>query len=421
MEASDIDLEDLDLWVGPRSAIDDVFTRMRASGERPFIQEISPEGRRFGGYYAVSRYADVVEVSKRPNDFSNSRGVNIVDMPADLVQHFGSIIAMDKPRHTDLRRIVAQRFTPRALDELRADVERLAAEIVAGIAEKGECDFVTEVAALLPLRIIIDMLGIPRSHEQMIFDVTNRLLGSTDPEYVPDQSREGLRRNLETVGFELVQLVRELAEERLRNPQDDLITRLVMENAEGEKLSPQELGAFFNLLVGAGNETTRNAISHGLLALTDFPEQRALWQRDFDAHAVAAVEEIVRYASPVLHMRRTVTADGVRLGDQEFAAGDKVVMWHYSANRDEAVFERPQEFDIARNPNPHVAYGAPGPHYCLGAHLARREITAAFREILRQLPDIRAVGEPDYLRANFIHGIKHLRCEFTPAKVPQPA
>ena len=162
MEANECDLEDLDLWVGPRSAIDDVFTRLRASGERPYIEEISPEGRRFGGYYALSGYADVVEVSKRPNDFSNAGGVNIVDMPADLVQHFGSIIAMDKPRHTEVRRIVAQRFAPRALDELRADVERLAAEIVAGIADKGECDFVTEVAALLPLRIIIDMLGIPR-------------------------------------------------------------------------------------------------------------------------------------------------------------------------------------------------------------------------------------------------------------------
>jgi cytochrome P450 len=421
MSPSDFDLEDLDLWVGPRSAIDAIFTGMRASGHRPFIQEISPEGRRFGGYYALSTYADVVEVTKRPGDFSNARGVNIVDMPAGLVQHFGSIIAMDKPRHTELRRIVAQRFAPRALDEQRADVERLAAEIVADIAETGACDFVTEVAALLPLRIIIDMLGIPRSQEQLIFDATNRLLGSTDPEYVPDQTREGLRRNLETVGFELVQLVQELAEDRIRNPQDDLITRLVMENADGEKLSPQELGAFFNLLVGAGNETTRNAISHGLLALTNFPDQREKWQRDFDAHAAAAVEEIVRFASPVLHMRRTVTADGVRLGEQEFSAGDKIVMWYYSANRDETVFERPFEFDIARNPNPHLAYGGPGPHFCLGAHLARREITAAIRELFRLLPDIRAVGEPEYLRANFIHGIKHLGCEFTPAKVRQPA
>jgi cytochrome P450 len=421
MELTEIDLEDLDLWVGPRSRIDESFTTMRASGERPFMHEISPEGTRFGGYYALSSYADVVEVSKRPADFCSSRGINIVDMPPDLVQHFGSIIAMDNPRHTHIRRIVAQRFAPKALNELKADVENLAAEVVAGIADRGECDFVTEVAALLPLRIIIDMLGIPRSQEQLIFDVTNRLLGSTDPEYVPDQSREGLRQNLESVGGELIALVQDLAEDRIRNPKDDLITRLVMENADGEKLTPQELGAFFNLLVGAGNETTRNAISHGLLELTNHPEQRAKWQADFDGFAVRAIEEIVRYASPVLHMRRTVTADGVRLGDQEFREGDKVVMWYYSANRDETVFERPFDFDIARDPNPHIAYGAPGPHFCLGAHLARREITAAFRELFRQLPDIHAVGEPEYLRANFIHGIKHLPCEFTPAKVTQPA
>lgn len=416
MELDEIDLEDLDLWVGPRSTIDESFSAMRASGERPFFQEISPEGRRFGGYYALSTYADVVEVSKRPTEFSSSKGCNIVDMPPDLTQHFGSIIAMDNPRHSYIRRIVARRFTPKALNDLKADVEKLAAEVVADIADREECDFVTEVAALLPLRIIIDMLGIPRSYEGFISDVTNRLLGSTDLEYVPDQSRDGLRRNLESVGGELSGLVQELAQDRIRNPQDDLTTRLVMENEDGEKLTPQELGAFFNLLVGAGNETTRNAISHGLLALTRYPEQREAWRSDFDNLAGPAVEEIVRYASPVLHMRRTVAADGVRLGEQEFREGDKVVMWYYSANRDETIFERPFVFDIRRDPNPHIAYGAPGPHFCLGAHLARREITAAFRELFRQLPDIRAVGEPEYLRANFIHGIKHLRCEFTPAK-----
>lgn len=421
MQPAEIDLEDLDLWVGPRAAIDDAFTALRASGERAYIPEKAPDGRRYGGYYALSTYADVVEVSKRPGDFISGRGSNIPDMPPDLVQHFGSIIAADKPRHTELRRIVAPRFAPRSLDDARADVERIAAEIVADIAEKGECDFVTEVAALLPLRIIVDMLGIPRSEEGLIFDVTNRLLGSTDTEYVPDQTREGLRRNLESVGSELIELVRDLALDRIKNPQDDLITRLVVENEEGGKLTPQELGAFFNLLVGAGNETTRNAISHGLLALTNHPDQRDRWQQDFDAYAAPAAEEIVRYASPVLHMRRTVSADGVRLGDQELREGDKVVLWYYSANRDESVFEEPFAFDIARTPNPHIAFGAPGPHFCLGAHLARREITAAFRELFRYLPDIHAVGEPQYLRANFIHGIKHLRCEFTPTRVPQPA
>jgi cytochrome P450 len=409
-----IDLENLDLWTGPRSAIHDSFSELRAHQPRAYMHEISPEGKRFGGYTALTSYDDVVAVSKRPLDFCSGKGINIVSMPDEFTEHFGSIISMDNPRHAKIRRIVAQRFAPRALDELKADVEKLAAEIISDIADKGECDFVTEVAALLPLRIIVDMLGIPRSEEKLIFDVTNRLLGSTDPEYVPDQSRAGLRNNLASVGLQLVELVQDLAQHRLKNPQDDLITRLVMPDAEGENLTPQELGAFFNLLVGAGNETTRNAISHGLLALSQFPDQRQKWQANFEDHAATAVEEIVRWASPVLHMRRTVTADGVRLGDQEFSEGDKVVMWYLSANRDEAVFDDPFTFDIARDPNPHIAYGGPGPHFCLGAHLARREITVAFRELFRQLPDIQVTGEPEYLRANFIHGIKHLRCSFTP-------
>ena len=412
MLTTDIDLEDMDLWVGPRSRVIESFATLRRDSPRAFMQEMSPTGARFGGYYALTTYCDIAEVTKRPGDFSNRFGVNTGTMPPDLAEHFGSIIAMDKPRHTRLRRIVASRFAPRALDELKADVEVLAREIIADIAERGECDFVTDVAALLPLRIIIDMMGIPRSQEQFVFDMTNRLLGSTDPEYVPDQSREGLRANFEEAGTQLYALVRELAEDRAKNPQNDLITRLVMPNEDGEMLTHAELASFFNLLVGAGNETTRNAISHGMLALSQNPDQRATWQGDFERHAPTAVEEIVRYASPVLHMRRTVNAPGVRLGEQEFEEGDKVVMWHFSANRDEKYFDNPDSFDIARDPNPHIAFGAPGVHFCLGAHLARREITVAFRELFRQLPDITAVGEPQYLRGNFIHGIKHMRCEY---------
>jgi cytochrome P450 len=325
----------------------------------------------------------------------------------------GSIIAMDDPKHVRMRRIVSRGFTPKTLDTLKSDVESIAAEIVAGIADRGRCDFVTEVAALLPLRVIVELMGIPRSEEKFIFDTTNVILGSTDPEYVPDQSPRGVRTALMGAAQDLTALVNELAKDRVNNPRNDLTTTLVAATGE-ENLTPQELASFFILLVGAGNETTRNAISHGLLALTEHPEQRERWRTNFDAVAPSAVEEIVRWASPVLHMRRTVTADGVRLGDQEFAEGDKVVLWYYSANRDEAVFEDPFQFDVTRKPNEHLGYGGPGPHFCLGAHLARREITIAFREIFRQIPDIRAVGEPAFLRANFIHGIKHLDAEFTP-------
>jgi cytochrome P450 len=417
MTVDDIDLEDLDLWAGPPAAQERAFTLLRASRPRAFFQERDVVGRtKDSGYWALTRYDDIVEVSRRPEDFSSAQGSNIVDLPPDLTEFMGSILAMDDPRHARVRRIVSRGFTPRTLDSLRSDVEMVAAEIVAAIADKGQCDFVAEVAALLPLRIIVDLMGIPRSEEKFILDATNVILAATDPEYVPDQTPRGLRLALQHVTQDLAGLVHELAEDRLRHPRDDLTTKLVVAEAEEEVLTPQELASFFILLVGAGNETTRNAIAHGLLALTDHPEQRAAWQVDFEAVAPTAVEEIVRWASPVLYMRRTVTHDGVRLGDQEFAKGDKVVLWYYSANRDEAAFDDPFRFDLARRPNDHIGFGAPGPHFCLGAHLARREITVAFRELFRRLPDIHAAGSPEFLRNNFIHGIKHLTAEFTPTR-----
>jgi hypothetical protein len=415
--ATDIDLEDLDLWVGPRHRIDQVFTELRARDDHAFFSQRTDDGQAFGGYWSVVRREEILEVSRRPDDFSSAKGVNTVDMPTDLTEFFGSIIAMDNPKHTRQRRIVSRGFSPRALDALRSDVEAIATDIVAGVAEAGECDFVTDIAALLPLRVIVDLMGIPRSEEQFIFQATNRLLGVTEPEYVPDQSNRGRRQALMQTGQDLAALIGELAADRIKNPRNDLITMLVAaDGGTEENLTPQELSSFFILLVGAGNETTRNAISHGLLALTEHPEEREQWQRNYEELAPAAVEEIVRWASPVLHMRRTVTADGVRLGDQEFAAGDKVVLWYYSGNRDEATFDQPHRFDLDRQPNDHIAFGGPGPHFCLGAHLARREITVAFREIFRQLPDIRAVGEPEWIRTNFLNGIRHLRAEYTPQK-----
>ncbi|MHB8466638.1 MAG: cytochrome P450, partial [Acidimicrobiales bacterium] len=382
--------------------------------------ERAADGTPYGGYWSLTRLADIAEVSRRPEEFSSARGANIPDFPPDLTEFFGSIIAMDDPRHARLRRIVSRGFTPKTLDALKADVEATAAEIVAGIAEHGACDFVTEVSAVLPLRVIIDLMGIPRREEEFIVRATNTMFGITDPEYVPDQSARGRRQALEQTGQELAGLVRELAEDRIANPRNDLVTTLVVEGAEGENLTPQELASFFILLVGAGNETTRNAIAHGLRALTANPGQMQLWREDFDGLAAPAVEEIVRWASPVLHMRRTVTVDGTRVGDKEFAAGEKVVLWYYSANRDETVFEDPLGFDIRRRPNDHLGFGAPGPHFCLGAHLARREVTVMFRELMRQLPDIRAVGEPVWMRTNFLNAVKHLPAEFEPRRVSAP-
>src|SRR6202034_4223247 len=269
----------------------------------------------------------------------------------------------------------------KSLEMIRDDVDRAAREIIGSAAAKGEGDFVTEVAALLPLRIVNNMLGIPRSEEQFIFEQTNIIMAASDSEYVTDQTPRGIAGAVGAAGQRVADLLHGLAEDRIKTPRGDLISLLVAATAE-ENLTPDELAAFFILLVGAGNETTRNAIAHGLLALTDFPDQRALWQGDPAAHTARAVEEVVRWASPVLHMRRTVTRDGVRLGDQEFAEGDKVVLWYRSGNQDEDHFSDATAFDVTREPNPHVTFCSPRPHHRLGAHLARVELSVTLRVLL---------------------------------------
>jgi len=245
-----------------------------------------------------------------------------------------------------------------------------------------------------------------------VFDRTNIILGAGDPEYVADINE--VVPKLLTAGAELAQLVQELGVERRAHPTDDLTSTLVNTDVDGEMLTDEELGPFFVLLVVAGNETTRNAIAHGMHLLTENPDQKRAWATDFEGLATTGVEEIVRWATPVIHFRRTVTRDGATLGGQEFKEGDKVVLFYNSANRDEAVFDDPFTFDLARDPNPHVGFGGPGPHFCLGAHLARREITVMFRELLTRVPNIAAVSEPDRLLSNFIHGIKHLDVDVQP-------
>jgi cytochrome P450 len=408
-------LDDLDWWTRPVAERDALFAWLRARHQRPFVPELDLSGNpRGGGFWALTRMDDIREVSRRPDDFCSGRGINIFDQPPRLKDYRGSIIDMDNPEHARIRRIVSRGFAAKSLEAMRADVERAAREVVGSIAGHGECDFVTEVAALLPLRIVNNMMGIPRSEEKFIFDQTNVIMAASDPEYVTDQTPRGVAHAVMAAGERLAELLRGLAEDRIRQPRGDLITVLVAATAE-ENLTPAELASFFILLVGAGNETTRNAIAHGLLALTQFTEQRALWQGDPDAHTERAIEELVRWASPVLHMRRTVTRDGVQLGDQVFAEGDKVVLWYRSANQDEDYFTDPTAFDVTREPNPHVTFGSPGPHHCLGANLARLELSVAFRTLFELLPDIRAVGSAEPLRSNFLHGIKHLRAEFTPA------
>jgi len=407
----EIDLSDLDgFWAQSEEAVASSFAWLRDNDpirrfEEPSYKVI-PTGR---GFWAITRYDDILEVSKNPEVFASGDGIGIPDQPVELNELFGSMIAMDDPRHARLRRIVAGGFTPRMLARLEETVQTVAAEIVDEVGGSGSCDFVTEIAAALPLRIICDMMGIPPSEYEFVFDRTNVILGAGDPEFVPP-GQSKLEAFI-SAGQDLNEVMVELATERRKRPTDDLTSVLLAAEVDGERLSAGELGAFFNLLVAAGNETTRNAISWGLVYLTQHPEQRRIWQDNFEAVAPTAVDEIVRFASPVIHMRRTVRADTV-VGGQPMAAGDKVVLFYNSANRDEDAFDDAQSFDVTRQPNNHVGFGGPGPHFCLGAHLARREITVMFRELFDRLPTIEATDEPVRLRSNFIHGIKHLPCAF---------
>ncbi|NLV55360.1 MAG: cytochrome P450 [Acidimicrobiales bacterium] len=415
MPLDEIDLSAIDFWERPADEIDGAFLTLRREDPRRFFDEmpVEPPMIQGRGYYSLTRHADVVEASRHPERFCSGQGTNIPDMPPAFNEFFGSMINLDDPRHARMRRIVSRGFTPRQLGQLQGDVEGIAREVVDGIIEKGECDFVTEVAATLPLRIILDLMGIPRSEEKFVFDRTNIILGLADEEYVPDQTVTGIMTAVLTAGQELAGLVSELGTARQKEPTDDMVSALVNAEVDGEHLTPDELGSFFILLVVAGNETTRNAIAHGTIALAQHPDQRQIWLDDLDGVTPTAVEEVVRWATPVQHFRRTVTEDGVRLGEQEFSAGDKVVLWYRSANRDEAVFDDPYRFDVRRTPNDHVGFGGPGPHFCLGAHLARREVGVMMRELITRIPDLEP-GEPDILRSSFIHGVKHLPVTFTP-------
>ena len=390
------------------------FAEIREQGAIIPLTVENPFAATMDTFHAVTRYDELVEISKRPDDFCSGRGATaIFDLPMEMLEFFGGFINMDNPRHAHQRRIVAKAFTPTELAGVLHSVETICSEVIDGFCEQGEADLVEVLSQPFPLLIICDMMGIPRSEFKTVLDATNIILGGGDPEFVGEDDVIG---KLIGAGVSLATLMGELIEERRANPTDDLTSRLIHNDLAEDMLTPEEITSFFVLLAVAGNDTTRTAISHGVDLLSRFPDQRAIWQADVDGVTATAVDEIVRAASPVTFMRRTATGD-VRLGDYEFSDGDRMVLFYNSANRDPRRFTDPEAFDVLRSPNPHVGFGGPGPHFFLGAHLARRELAVVFRELFKRLPDLQVSGDPVPLESAgipLVSGIKHLPVRFTP-------
>jgi methyl-branched lipid omega-hydroxylase len=410
-------IADPEFWQQPLADRMAQFAVLREQG--PFLRVTFPDPvtGQDDDFFALTRYQDVVEISKRPLDFCSGKGsTSIADLPIEAMEFFGSFITMDDPRHARQRGIVARAFTPRQLASVLDSVERICTEVVDGMCEKGEVDLVEAVSQPFPLLIICDMMGIPRSEFDTVLRATNVILGAGDPDMVGTSNPEEVLGALLNAGMELAGLMNELAEQRRLRPADDLTSALVHNDIGEDMLAPHELAPFFILLAVAGNDTTRTAISHGMSLLTQNPGERAKWQADLDGATPTAVEEIIRVASPVTFMRRTLTRN-LTLSGHRLEEGDKVVLFYGAANRDPRVFDDPETLDIGRDPNPHVGFGGPGPHFCLGAHLARRELSVVFRQLLTRLPDIEAVGEPVLLQGlgvPLVGGIKHLPVRFTP-------
>jgi methyl-branched lipid omega-hydroxylase len=410
---SEIDLGTWDFWARDDDFRDGAFATLRREKPISFWQiPRQPDYDAGAGHWALARYDDVHYVSRHPHLFSSAPSITFGDNIPELSEFFGSMIVMDDPRHQRLRNIVSRAFTPRVVARTEESVRMRARRLVDGMITKhpdGVGEIVAELAGPLPLQVICDMMGIPEEDTETVFHWTNVILGFGDPD-LTSELEEFIKVSMDFGAYAMA-----LAEDRRGHPGDDLTTSLVQAEVDEEKLTSSEIASFFMLLAIAGNETTRNAISHGVLALTRYPDEREKWWSNFDAITHSAVEEIVRWASPVVYMRRRVTED-TELSGVQLATGDKVTMWYCSANRDETKFTNPYLFDVTRDPNPHVGFGGGGAHFCLGANLARREIAVAFEELHHRIPDVVATEEPARLLSAFIHGIKHLPVAWTPPR-----
>jgi cholest-4-en-3-one 26-monooxygenase len=383
----------------------DTFRRMRA--EAPVYWHAEPDGGR--GFWAVTKYSDVVAISKNPGTFSSARGATFIqdqnDIDLPVMQSF--MLNMDPPQHIRFRNLVKHAFAPKSLPALEPGIRKTVRQIIDRVAVQGHCDFVRDVACQLPLRVIAEMIGVPDEDRDMVYEWSNKMVGFDDPEV------RNSFADCQAAAMEMFQYAGTLGQARLDKPGNDLISMLMKGVTDGG-LSAMEFASFFMLLFVAGNETTRNATSGGVLALLEHPEQMRLLLQNPEL-LPSAVEEILRWVSPLIYFRRTATRDTEIRGVQ-IRENDKVAMWYPSANRDEEVFANPDTFDIAREPNEHLAFGV-GQHWCLGANLARMELRCMFEEILRRLPAIELDGQPQRLRSNFLNGIKTMPVRFPAERV----
>ena len=406
MDSGQIDL--LDPKRFEESVPHEWFTWLRHNA--PIFRHVEPGGP---GFWVVTRYDDVVEVNRDGQTYSSeqSRGgvvaLEDADAAADISAQGRMMLTMDAPDHTRYRSLVNRGFTPRMIGALGSHIREMVIKILEPAIAKGDCDFVKEVAAELPLQVIAEMLGVPFEDRHKLFEWSNRMIGSKDPEYAVSQQL------VQNAAIEMYMYSNELAKKRREQPRDDIVTALLKADSNGDQLSEMDFNVFFLLLAVAGNETTRNALSHGVHTLIEHPKQYRMLVDD-PSMVPSATEEILRWASPVMFFRRNVTRD-TELRGQKLKAGDKVSIWYISANRDENVFPNPFTFDIKRSPNEHVAFGGGGPHFCLGASLARMEINILLEELVKRVSSIEQIGEVKRLRSTFINGIKHLPVRLTPA------
>lgn len=401
------DISGLDFWSGTAAQREQVFAELRR--ERPVSWHRPVDNGLFEdpndqGFWAIVRHADLIEVTRRHEDFVSGQGIVFESMPQELLDAGQGFIALDPPRHTKIRRLLASAFTPRQMRRIADRIDANSTRIVDDIVGKGEVDFVSEVAALVPMHNICDMVGIPEEYRSVVAHEAQFAGGWRDEDLM--QGAEPMMR-LFQAALTMREIALELTTARRKDPQDDLLTALVEAEVDGERLTDDEIVSFFGLLMIAGNDTTRQSTSHGLKALTDFPDQRAWLLDDIDNRMPTAVEEIVRWATPIMTFRRTAARD-VEFRDQVITEGDKVVMFYPSANWDRDVFDAPERFEVARDPNPHLSFGGGGIHHCLGNQLARRQLASIFTELLTRLPDIEVVGDPVLGTGNFFHAVNSM-------------